>query len=162
MGGPPTTTTTPSRINNVSSQRGEAQSPSSAASPKRPPTSPAKPPRARPDAKPAEPTRDNSPTESSAECGATKPPENNLNRPPLDKGASDRPDNAPAGQNWTQVHRQLRLGAWPRNGGTGAVSSQERDRTLLQGRPSKRQSDRADKGRRGPSRHETPRGTNGG
>ena len=41
--------------------------------------------------KPDAPTNATSPTESSAECGATKPPENNPNPSPLDKGASDRP-----------------------------------------------------------------------
>ncbi len=67
------------------------RSPSSAPSPKRPPTSPAKPAKAKPDAKPDEPTNANSPTASSAECGATKPPETSPSRSPLDKGASDRP-----------------------------------------------------------------------
>ena len=32
------------------------------------------------------------PTASSAECGATKPPESNHSRSSLDKGASDRPE----------------------------------------------------------------------
>ena len=67
------------------------RSPSSAASPKPSPTSPEKPANPRPDAKPDEPTNANSPTASSAECGATKPPESNPSRSPLDKGASDRP-----------------------------------------------------------------------
>ncbi len=67
------------------------QSPSSAPSPKPSPTSPKKPAKAKPDAKPDEPTNASSPTASSAECGATKPPENNHSRSPLDKGASDRP-----------------------------------------------------------------------
>ncbi len=35
------------------------------------------------------------PTESSAECGATNKPENNPSHSPLDKGASDRPHPAP-------------------------------------------------------------------
>ena len=38
-----------------------------------------------------EPTNANSPTASSAACGATKPPETPLSHSPLDKGASDRP-----------------------------------------------------------------------
>ena len=46
--------------------------------PKQPPTSPAKPARERPDAKPDEPTNATSPTESSAECGATNGLKNNL------------------------------------------------------------------------------------
>ena len=56
-------------------------------SPKRLPTSPAKPAKAKPD----EPTSATTPTESSAECGATNKPENNPSHTPLDKGASDRP-----------------------------------------------------------------------
>ena len=67
------------------------QSPRPPNSPTRPPTSPARPPKARLDAEPDEPTNATSPTESSAECGATKPPVNNPNQPPLDKGASDSP-----------------------------------------------------------------------
>ena len=57
--------------------------------PKQPPTSPAKPAKAKHDAKHDEPTNATSPTESSAECGETKPPDNTLTHSPLDKGASD-------------------------------------------------------------------------
>ena len=67
------------------------QTPCDSTSPTRPPTSPAKPPKARPDAKPAAHTNATSPTGSSAECGATKPPDNTPTHSPLDKGASDSP-----------------------------------------------------------------------
>ena len=48
-------------------------------------------PGARPDARPAEHTNATSPTASSADSGARKPPDNNRTHSPLDKGASDRP-----------------------------------------------------------------------
>ncbi len=91
----PGSTASPTRLGAYRADYGEAarlrRQPGSAASPTRPPTSPATPQRAKPDTKPDEPTNDNSPTESSAECGATKTPDNSHSRSPLDKGASDRP-----------------------------------------------------------------------